>query len=144
MGGEGGNRGCKKGDWMGAYGQGQWGEDRVCEGVLDRGWVIVYRNYRIGGGELDIVAFESPSQVVVIEVKSGRHEGVEARVTGRQLRRLYRTMGALMAAHPSWDGWDIRLDVVAVWPTGMRWCPNVVAAGPFKDEGKEGDMPWGV
>ncbi|NDD67102.1 hypothetical protein EBZ35_05580 [bacterium] len=54
------------------------------------------------------------------------------------------SVGALMAAHPSWDGWDIRLDVVAVWPTGMRWCPNVVAAGPFKDEGKEGDMPWGV
>jgi|GEM_PF-4637024 len=36
-------------------------------------------------------------------------------------------MGALLAAHPLWDGCDSRLDVVAVWPTGLCWVPNVVS-----------------
>lgn len=111
---------------------GQWGEDKACDWLLNRGWVIVYRNIRIGGGELDIVAFESPTQVVVVEVKSGRHSGVISRVTHRQERRLYRAMAALMAAHPSWDGWDIRLDVMAVWSTGVLWLPHVGRAGPFE------------
>jgi len=111
---------------MGSYGRGQWGEDKVCEWALRRGWVIVYRNYRIGGGELDIVAFESQSQLVVIEVKAGRNQTVLSRLTVRQQRRLVGVMGALLAAHPSWDGCDSRLDVVAVWPTGLCWVPNVV------------------
>ena len=49
--------------------RGRVGEDAVCEYLTERGWNIAARNFRIRGGEIDIVA-EKGDTLAFVEVKT--------------------------------------------------------------------------
>ena len=57
---------------------GRLGEDIVCRYLESRGCRIVKRNYRIRGGEIDIIA-EDDSHIIFTEVKTRR---VDSMVSG--------------------------------------------------------------
>ena len=94
---------------------GKLGEDLACAELSRRGYAILARRYRTKYGEIDIVARDG-STIVIVEVKTrdGRAfgDGVEA-VTGLKQRQMLR-MGTdfllrrRLADHPC------RFDVVAV------------------------------
>ena len=48
---------------------GQWGENRAEEFLINQGYRILERNYRIPGGEIDIIA-EEKDEIVFVEVKT--------------------------------------------------------------------------
>lgn len=48
---------------------GRIGEDAVCEYLTDRGYSIAARNFRIKGGEIDIIA-QNGDYIAFVEVKS--------------------------------------------------------------------------
>lgn len=71
---------------------GRLGEERVCEYLTGRGYRIVSRNFRIKGGEIDIIA-ENGDYIVFVEVKSrkpdsmvGGFEAVNRRKQGLVIR----------------------------------------------------------
>ena len=58
--------------------KGRFGEEKVCEYLIKRGYSIIARNYRIKGGEIDIIA-ENGDYIAFVEVKTRKPDSM---VTG--------------------------------------------------------------
>lgn len=94
---------------------GRYGE-RVAERFLtDRGWRILDRNWRGAGGELDLVALEGTTLVVVeVKTRSGTGFGHPAQAVGpAKQARLRRLTGQWLAEHDVRPA-EVRVDVVCV------------------------------
>ena len=95
--------------------RGQDGEHVAARFLAGKGLRIVARNYRTGGGELDLVCLDGET-VVFVEVKTrgaaGRGRPEEA-VTPAKQRRLVRVAAAFLSEQDWWDR-PCRFDVVAV------------------------------
>jgi len=73
--------------------QGNQGEDIACDFLKKKGYKIVERNFRIRGGEIDIIALED-SALVYIEVKTRKNYNYgrpEEAVTLRKIKFIERT-----------------------------------------------------
>ena len=89
---------------------GRAGEDFVARSLAGRGWQIVARNWRMRGGELDIVARDAAT-LVFVEVKA-RRAAADEWLALRQRGRLAETAAEYLR-RLGWDGaW--RIDVAAV------------------------------
>lgn len=81
---------------------GKLGEDAVCKYLAERGYKIKARNYRIKGGEIDIVA-SNEDYLAFVEVKSRKHgslvTGFEA-VNKRKMSFIIKTAVDYCCKHP--------------------------------------------
>lgn len=94
--------------------QGKYGEDLACEYLVGLDYKIIERNYLIRGGEIDIVARDG-STTVIIEVKlRGNSEygpAVES-ITNSKLRSLIKTTKFYALEKKIAGG--LRIDLVAI------------------------------
>jgi putative endonuclease len=91
------------------------GEDLAVAHLTAAGLVVLDRNWRCRAGELDVVATDGATLVVVeVKTRSGDGFGTPAEsVTPRKLARLRRLAQLWLAEHRV--GWvEVRFDVVAV------------------------------
>ena len=96
--------------------KGNWGEDVAVKYLLQNHYEILERNYRVGRGEIDIIAARSKI-VVFVEVKSGmsrKFGAMERRVTPSKQRQLKRIARCYLAYKLPEDIVDVRFDVVVV------------------------------
>ncbi len=67
---------------------GAWGEDRAVEFLVQKGYEILERNYRMHKAELDIIAYcevKNEKTLCFIEVKTREHnDGTAERATGKE------------------------------------------------------------
>lgn len=94
---------------------GTLGEQEACRVLIELGYTIVARNYRVRGGEIDIVA-ESPGLIVFCEVKtrtSALFGLPEEAVTFTKQRRLRRLAAEYMFREGRHAG-NVRFDVISV------------------------------
>lgn len=94
---------------------GRLGEDIVADLLADAGWVILERNFRAGRGEIDIIALDGRT-LVLVEVKTRRtlaagtpFEAIDA----RKLSRIRRAFGHYLLHH-SPPHVDVRIDAISV------------------------------
>lgn len=97
---------------------GRFGEDLAAEFAESLGWRILDRNWRTRYGELDIIAADGTT-LVIVEVKTrASHTFVDpvAAVTADKLRRMRLLARQWLAAQPPDAPWweVIRFDVVSV------------------------------
>lgn len=96
---------------------GSWGEVLAANHVKQAGWAILDRNWRIRGGELDIVAFDPErNAIVAIEVKTRRTRSAgvpEESVTYAKLQRLRGLLLSWLVQRGSFAA-QITVDVIAV------------------------------
>lgn len=82
---------------------GRLGEEAVCNYLTDRGYRIVERNYRIKGGEIDIIA-DNSDYIAFVEVKSRKPDsmvsGFEA-VNKRKRSLIIKTAADYCCKHPN-------------------------------------------
>ena len=82
---------------------GKLGEDSVCSYLIERGYTITARNYRIKGGEIDIIA-ENGDFLAFVEVKARKPDslvsGFEA-VNKRKRGLIIKTAADYCCKHPS-------------------------------------------
>lgn len=82
---------------------GKLGEDSVSSYLIERGYTIIARNYRIKGGEIDIIA-ENGDYIAFVEVKSRKPDsmvtGFEA-VNKRKRGLIIRTAADYCCKHPN-------------------------------------------
>ncbi|MBR6242253.1 MAG: YraN family protein [Ruminococcus sp.] len=82
---------------------GKLGEDAVCDHLTKLGYRICARNFRIKGGEIDIIA-ENGDFIAFVEVKTRRPDslatGFEA-VDSRKRGRIIKTAADYMSRHIS-------------------------------------------
>ena len=106
---------------------GQSGEDIAAAHLSGRGLVVLARNYRCRGGELDLVVREPDGTVAFVEVKerrTGTHgKGYEAVTPGKR-RRLLVAARHYASRHGLFES-PLRFDVVSVdWEKDIprvRW-----------------------
>ena len=94
----------------------QWAEQVAERHLLAKGWRLLARNYRLRGGELDLV-FAAPGTVVVVEVKQRKSvaygQPAES-IDGRKLRRLRATAQHYVSQVLRRPESRVRLDAVLV------------------------------
>ncbi|WP_169077494.1 YraN family protein [Microcella alkalica] len=93
---------------------GRTGEQLAVDHLIDQGFEIIERNWRCRDGEIDIVAREGRTTVVVeVKTRGGTAYGhpLEA-ITPVKLARLRRLAGAWCAAHGPVTA--LRIDAIAV------------------------------
>ncbi|MBO3128845.1 YraN family protein [Dermatophilus congolensis] len=101
---------------------GAYGEELAAQRLVSAGMEILARNWRCSAGEVDVVALDGKT-LVIVEVKTRRStrfgSPIEA-VNAEKLARLRRLASAWFAEHPSGRGArrfirSVRIDVVAIW-----------------------------
>jgi putative endonuclease len=102
---------------------GRWGEQKAVDHLVGQGMEIVDRNWRCPLGELDIVAYDG-STLVMVEVKTRTSETfgspVEA-VTPSKAARLRQLASQWLSEHGD-RPLEVRIDVVGVLvPPRGRW-----------------------
>lgn len=102
-------------------GIGKLGETRVAQYLESKGWVILFRNYRLKIGELDIVAKTQLGLMVFVEVKASSRiypSGFtpEDNMSNAKLMKFRRISRMFVAKHlylfDQENGW--RLDLVTI------------------------------
>jgi putative endonuclease len=108
---------------------GQAGEDAVVAWYVAAGYEVVSRNWRVRGGEIDLIARRGPV-VVFCEVKTRRSDafgGPAEAVTPRKQARIRGLAVQWLAVHAV-RAEQVRFDVAAVRPTGRGWDVDVIEA----------------
>ncbi len=94
--------------------RGRSAEDRAARFLEAQGLAILARNFRRRAGEIDIVARDGAT-LVIVEVRARTSRtwgGAAASVGSRKQRRLIRAAQLLLAAHPEWRKMPARFDVI--------------------------------
>lgn len=95
-------------------GLGRRGEDLAAQHLMAKGYQILARNWRCGGGELDLVAREG-NCLAMVEVRTRRGQKLgtpEESVTEAKQARLV-ALGQAYVQEVGWPG-DWRIDVIAI------------------------------
>lgn len=97
-----------------------WAEVAAERLLTGHGWLLLARNYRLRGGELDLV-YDDEGTLVFVEVRqraTGRYGGAAESIDRRKLTRLRRTAAHFLAYGPRPAGHDedarVRFDAVLV------------------------------
>jgi len=105
---------------------GDAGEDRALRYLQARGLVVVTRNYRCKGGEIDLVMRDAAGALVFVEVRARvarstqRFGGAAASVTAPKQRRLIAAAEDFLARQAD-DVPACRFDVVAIDGARIEW-----------------------
>lgn len=100
--------------------RGRDGEAAAERYLVRRGWTVLARNWRGGGGELDLVVRRA-GVVAFCEVKTrGDPEALREPLGARQRARVARAAGAFLARRPELDRDEARLDVLTVRAGALR------------------------
>ncbi len=102
---------------------GQSAEGAAVEFLQSQGLTVLLRNYRGKVGELDIVARDGAT-LVVVEVRkrtSDRFGGAAASVDWRKQAKIRRTTALLMQQRTDLASMPVRFDVIAIGPRGLEW-----------------------
>ena len=105
---------------------GNYGEDLACKFLQKQGYKILERNYRIRGGEIDIVAKDKKT-LVFVEVKTRySHEyGLpEESITPWKIKALLKT-ARFYIQKIKWGEKEYRLDFVSVDFADSRENPKI-------------------
>lgn len=101
---------------------GRQGEDAAIAYLADRGYTIITRNYRIRGGEIDVIA-KRGDDIVFIEVKTRSRTTYgypEQAVDARKGRMIARTMHEFVRRNRVPASAYLRFDILALqWDVRM-------------------------
>ena len=102
---------------------GRAAEDAAAAFLESQGLLVLFRNFRRRAGELDIVARDS-STLIIVEVRTrstNAFGGAAASVDFRKQAKLRRAAALLLQRHRDLAGLRVRFDVVAKSPAGLEW-----------------------
>jgi putative endonuclease len=99
--------------------EGRWAEDIACRYLRDKGYLIVARNWRWRGGEVDIIAKDGDT-LVFVEVKGRRtpRYGSPLEAVDRR-KRLHLWNSARAFLQGRIPAPAVRFDVIGVGPAGV-------------------------
>lgn len=108
--------------------QGRWVEEQISAWLEQRDLSILEKNYRVPGGELDLVARRPDGLIVVVEVRSrGLHQpgAPEDTLSQRKQAFIRRATTRWLLERDLWERVPVRFDVVAVDTQKSSAAPGV-------------------
>ena len=102
-------------------------EDRAAQYLMDLGYTIVTRRYKVRRGEIDLVAVDGET-IVFVEVKHRRTPGYkpEESMGHKKIQAITRTMREYLS-EMELEGREVRLDLVAIDSDGLRHYQDMLA-----------------
>lgn len=108
---------------------GRWGEDIAAQYLTHQGYAVLYRDWKWGHRDLDIIALKDDT-LVFVEVKTRRNElfaNADTAVDARKVRSLSIAANAFLKQH--YGSFDVRFDIISIigTPTSghtLRHTPN--------------------
>jgi putative endonuclease len=95
---------------------GYMGENRVAQYLEQRGFLLIEKNWRISGGEIDLILRAPDGRIIFTEVKARTDQSfghpLEA-ITSMKAKRMRRLALAWLVVHNKW-GHPFRIDAAAV------------------------------
>ena len=102
-----------------SYHAGLSAEHQIADDYAKRGYPTACQRWRGTAGEVDLIA-EDGEGLIFIEVKKSRFfDRAAARVTPRQMQRVYNTAAEFLATMPRGQLTDVRFDVAMVNDQGQ-------------------------
>ncbi len=101
-------------------------EEKACEYLKNKGFIIVERNFRAYKGEIDIIAKDG-EYLVFVEVKfrAKNSFGYSAEAVGIHKQRvIYQVAENYLALHPKYRDYPCRFDVIAIDNNVISHIPN--------------------
>jgi putative endonuclease len=105
---------------------GDAGEQQALEYLQQRGLVLLERNFRCKGGEIDLIMRERDT-LIFVEVRKradGRYGGAAASITASKQKRL--VIAAQIFLQRSASSSPCRFDVIAIEGGAIQWLKNVI------------------
>ena len=102
------------------------GEQIATDFLLNKGYIIIHRNWRSGKRELDIIA-EHRDTLVIVEIKTRSRTDMgypEEAVTKKKQQFLKAATEDFMSAHPQYR--NIRFDIISVLMDGGEMVREIV------------------
>ncbi|MBS1700066.1 MAG: YraN family protein [Armatimonadetes bacterium] len=100
---------------------GRTAEDRAASYLLSLGYTIITRNYRIRGGEIDLIALDG-EVLVFVEVRWRTDDMGDETIGPKKAEALRRTMRSYM--DEMGEERDFRCDLIALSPRDLRHHPD--------------------
>ncbi len=95
---------------------GTLGEEIAAQYLRQKGWPLLYRNWRKGIYEIDLIAQEG-EELVFVEVRTLSASvpwNAETTITRRKQDRLRRSIATFFHHHPEYETCTARIDVIAI------------------------------
>ena len=115
--------------------KGVLGEEKAAKYLVSHGYEIVDRNFRMRGGEIDIIALgktrEEKDTLVFVEVKSLPHGSLELlshELNSVKQQKIIKTSKCYLQKHRQYSDRFIRFDVLALDVPGLESVHHVVNA----------------
>lgn len=115
--------------------RGKAGEDAVCELIEDKGGKIVKRNYRVSGGEIDVISMNGEF-IVFTEVKTRKFGALDngtAAMSKAKMRRVMAAAERFVGDNPEYKEFYRRFDTAYVTVTTDRF-PQVLEIEYFEGD----------
>ncbi len=109
---------------------GREGEDRAASYLEQKGYRIIDRNFRIRGGEIDIIALDGET-LVFVEVKHLPHGDVDTLsvlLGSQKLQNIIKTAKCYLQKYRQYSNGYIRFDVLALDVPGLEPVHHIVNA----------------
>ena len=93
------------------------GEDIAAKFLLNKGYELLCKNFRIRNGEIDII-MRSDTHLIFVEVKTRRFQSIDAAlqtVTWTKRRNISRTAQEYINRNPDYAKLQTRFDIVLVF-----------------------------
>lgn len=98
------------------------GEERACNHLISKGYSIIARNWRISGGEIDIIA-EKGETIVFVEVKTlpnATMDMLKAVLGPQKQKRIIKTSKCFLLNHRQYSNSYVRYDVIVIDMPGFE------------------------
>lgn len=106
------------------------GENKACSFLLEHGYSIIERNFRIRGGEIDIIA-QKDDFLVFVEVKSLPHGDIDtlsSELGIRKQQKIIKTAKYYLQNNRQYNYQYIRFDVLALDVAGLEPVYHIINA----------------
>lgn len=100
---------------------GNQGEDRASEYLIEKGYEVLFRNYRTKTGEIDIISLIDET-IVFVEVKTlpnGTPELLSHVLDSRKQKRIIKTAKRFLSNYRQYNNKYIRFDVIVLNMPGL-------------------------
>lgn len=101
-----------------SYHAGHSAENAVASDYEQRGFAIARRRWRGAGGEIDLIARNGDGLVFVEVKKSRSFEAAAARISARQIERIYASAAQFLESEPAGQLTNVRFDAALVDASG--------------------------
>lgn len=92
------------------------GEKMALQYLLNKGYILLYQNYRAGRAEIDLV-MKRENIIVFVEVKTRNTHffgNPEASVNFKKMNHLQAVAAYYLASNPAFSRMDIQFDIVSI------------------------------